>query len=276
MERKENRRRTPQRFHMTLVYQTASFRAIFLAAAVGLLPAARAGAALSATELADKSNEILRGQSSHARVTMEITTPRWARTLEVEVWNQGRHQALMRIHLPAKERGNGTLRIEKEIWNWLPAVERVIKIPPSMMHASWMGSDFTFDDMVKADSVVKDYTHKILEEKKEGNKTVYTIEATPRPDAPVVWGKVLLTLSEEDGRVLPVLEEDYSERGEHMRTIRFGNVREMGGRVIPTKLECIPHKKPGQKTAILYRQFDVDVPFGPDFFGLSTLQKPLQ
>ncbi|OGR87493.1 MAG: hypothetical protein A3A86_01675 [Elusimicrobia bacterium RIFCSPLOWO2_01_FULL_60_11] len=232
--------------------------------------------AMSATELVDKSNELLRGQSSHARVTMKIDTPRWERTLEVEVWNQGRQRALMRIQAPAKERGNGTLRIDKEIWNWLPAVERVIKIPPSMMQASWMGSDFTFDDMVKADSVVKDYTHSILEEKKEGNRTVYKIEAIPRPDAPVVWGKVLLTISEEEGRVLPVQEEDYSERGEHMRTIRFSAVKELGGRVIPTKLECIPHKKPGQKTTLLYRQFDVDVSFGADFFGLSTLQKPLQ
>ncbi|OGR85708.1 MAG: hypothetical protein A2901_05760 [Elusimicrobia bacterium RIFCSPLOWO2_01_FULL_54_10] len=231
---------------------------------------------MSATELVDKSNELLRGQSSHARVTMEITHPRWHRSLDIEIWNQGRKKALMRIHGPAKERGNGTLRIEKEIWNWLPAVERVIKIPPSMMQASWMGSDFTFDDMVKADSVVKDYTHKILEEKSENGKTTYFIEGTPLPDAPVVWGRVLLTLTEESGAVLPVKEEDYSERGDHIRSIIFSKVKELGGRLIPTRLECVPHKKPGQKTVITYRQFDVDVSLNPDFFGLSTVQMPLQ
>ena len=260
---------------MNLVYQTASWRTIIFSATVGFLSAAQALAALSATELVDKSNELLRGQSSHARVTIQITTPRWQRTLDVEVWNQGRAKALMRVHSPIKERGNGTLRIDKEIWNWLIEVERTLKIPPSMLQTSWMGSDFTFDDMIKSDSIVKDYTHNILEETKEGNKTIYKIEAVPMPEAPVVWGKVLLTLEEEDGRVLPLEEEDYSERGVHMRTLRFSSIKEMGGRIIPTKLECIPHKRPGQKTVILYKQFDVDVPFDEDFFGLSTLQKPL-
>src|SRR3989338_7254798 len=126
--------------HRLLVYQT--LKGFFFSCAVGFLVCVPARAERSATDLVDKSNELLRGQSSHSRVGMKIRTQRWERTLEIEAWNQGRDKALMRLHAPAKERGNGTLRVNKEIWNWLPAVERVIKIPPSMMHASWMGSDF--------------------------------------------------------------------------------------------------------------------------------------
>ena len=239
------------------------------------VPAAR-GAEMTAYDLVDQSNKALRGQSSHSRITMTITTPKWERTLSIEGWNQGRDKALMRIHGPAKERGNGTLKIGKEIWNWLPSVERVIKIPPSMMQASWMGSDFTYEDMVKADSIVKDYTHKIVEKSAEGSRVVYKIVAAPKPEAPVVWGTVVLIVGVEDGRVIPVKEEDFSERGEHMRTLEFSDVKTMGGRRIPTRLECRPLRKPENKTVITYQQFDVDVPFGKDFFGLSNLQKPLK
>ena len=240
-----------------------------------VVPAAR-GSEMTAYELVDQANKLLRGQSSHSRISMTITTPKWERTLKIEAWNQGREKALMRIHAPAKERGNGTLKIVKEIWNWLPSVERVIKIPPSMMQASWMGSDFTYEDMVKADSVVKDYTHKIVEKSAEGRLALYKVEALPKPEAPVVWGRVLLTVGVEDGRVIPVREEDYSERGEHMRTLEFSDVKMMGGRRIPTRVECRPLRKPKNKTVIAYRQFDVDVPFEKDFFGLSNLQKPLK
>ena len=261
--------------HLNLVYQTLR-RFIYLFAFSSLAGAGILSAERNLKELVDESNKLLRGQSSHSRVTMTITTERWKRTLELEGWNQGREKALMRIHVPAKERGNGTLKVEKEIWNWLPSVERVIKIPPSMLHSSWMGSDFTYEDIVKADSIVKDYTHSLLEKKPEGRGVRYVIIAAPKPEAPVVWGKVILQVLEEDGTATPLREEDYSERGEHIRTIQFSDVRMMGGRKIPTRLECIPHKKLGNKTVLTYQQFDVDVKFEKNFFSLSNLQKPLQ
>ena len=172
--------------------RTAALFFIVVLRTAGLFAVAR-----SADELVDDSNKLMRGQSSHARIRMGITTPKWERTLEIESWNQGREKALMRILSPAKERGNGTLKIVKEIWNWLPAVERVIKIPPSMMHSSWMGSDFTYEDVVKADSVVKDYTHKVLRRAREEGRDLILIESLPKPDAPVVWGKIVLTVAEE-------------------------------------------------------------------------------
>ena len=230
----------------------------------------------SADEIVDEANKLLRGQSSHSRITMEIETPKWKRALDIESWNQGRTRALMRIHAPAKERGNGTLKIGQEIWNWLPAVERVIKIPPSMMHSSWMGSDFTYEDVVKADSIVKDYTHKVLEKKSEGGVTRYRIESIPKPEAPVVWGKIVSTIDLDDQGVIPRKEEDFSERGEQMRTLSFLDVKTMSGKRIPTRIECIPLRKEGHKTAITYHRLEFDVAFPPDFFGLRTLQKPLE
>lgn len=250
-------------------------RKIFLIA-VFFAGSASLRAEKSLRDLVDESNKLLRGQSSHSRITMTITTPKFKRVLELEAWNQGREKALMRIHAPVKERGNGTLKIAKEIWNWLPSVERVLKIPPSMMQSSWMGSDFTYDDMVKADSVVKDYEHSLIEKKSEGEGTTYVILGTPKPDAPVVWGKVILHVREEKGAVMPLKEEDFSEREERIRTIQFSDVKEMGGRLIPTRLECVPHKKPGNRTVMSYQQFDVDLDYDKVFFSLSNLQKPVQ
>lgn len=230
----------------------------------------------SASQIVDEANKLLRGQSSHARISMSITTPKWERTLEIESWNHGRDRALMRILAPAKERGNGTLKIGKEIWNWLPSVERVIKIPPSMMHSSWMGSDFTYEDVVKADSIVKDYDHKILEKTELKGRTRYVVQADPKPDAPVVWGKILLTADVDSEGVIPLKEEDYSERGEHIRTLNFLNAKTMSDRRVPTRIECVPLKKIGHKTVITYRELEFDLEFHPEFFGLRTLQKPLK
>src|SRR6185295_3761381 len=157
---------------------------------------------------------------------MTIINPKWGeRTMEVEGWNRQREFAFISILAPAKAKGDVTLRRMNEMWVWIKHVEQVTKIPASMMHSSWMGSDFTYEDIVKADSVVKDYTHQIVNQKKEGDFTHYVIEGIPKPDAPVVWGKVIIELKVDDQGVLPVGEQDYSERGEHMRTIRFSDVK---------------------------------------------------
>ncbi|TPW19276.1 MAG: hypothetical protein FD126_2844, partial [Elusimicrobia bacterium] len=148
------------------------------------------------------------------------------------------------------------------------------KVPPSMMHSSWQGSDFTYEDIVKADSIVKDYTHKLLKTEKADGYDAHLIEATPKPDAPVVWGKVLFSVGVfPDGWVIPLKEEDYSERGELIRTITLSRVKEMGGRRVPTRLECVPTRTPGRKTALDYGliEFDLDLP--DSFFSVSRLRK---
>lgn len=225
--------------------------------------------------LVDKANKALRGDSSRGRLSMTIVNPEWSRTLEVEGWNKDRTFAFILIHAPAKDRGNTTLRRKNEMWLWMPKVERVIKVPPTLMHSSWQGSDFTYEDIVKADSVVKDYTHKLLSKKTEPGRTVYRVEGLPKPEAPVVWGKVFMDIAvyDEDGAVVPLLEEDWSERGELIRTITLSDIKVLGGRRVPTRLECVPAKKPGQKTTLIYRELEFDLPLDDAFFSYQRLQK---
>ncbi len=239
-----------------------------------LLASTVSAAEFSVTELVDKANKALRGDSSHGRLTMTIETPEWKRSIDVEGWNKDRTLAFIVIRAPAKERGNTTLRRKTEMWVWLPKVERVIKVPPTMMHSSWQGSDFTYEDIVKADSVVKDYTHKLLKTTKEEGRTVYRIEGIPKPDAPVVWGKVISEVAlYDDESVVPLLELDYSERGELIRTITLSDIKVLGGRRVPTHLECVPAKKAGQRTTLQYHELEFDVPLSDSFFSYARLQK---
>lgn len=230
-------------------------------------------ATLDVQQLVDRANKALRGDSSHGLLTMTITTPDWRRELEVEGWNRGRTMAFIKILAPAKERGEVTLRRDNQMWVWMPNVERVIKIPPAMLHDSWQGSDFNYEDIIKADSVVKDYTHKLLGTEKRADHTTYKIEADPRPDAPVVWGKVLLWIGQYGDDVLPEKEEDYSERGELIRTITLSEVKLLGGRKLPSRLECVPAKKTGRKTVLVYHSLDFDIKLPDSFFSMGRLQR---
>lgn len=239
-----------------------------------LLAAALWAGEPSLQDLVDASNKALRGDSSHGRLTMTIVNPKWKRTLELEGWNRGRQMAFILIHAPAKEKGNTTLRRINEMWVWMPRVERVIKIPPNLMHNSWQGSDFTYEDIVKADSVVKDYTHELIEKKQEKERVLWRVKGSPKPDAPVVWGRVELTIAQyPDGQVVPLEEKDYNERGELIRTITLSGVKSMGGRLVPSKLECVPAKKPGQSTTLEYHALEFDIPLEDSFFSLARLQK---
>jgi hypothetical protein len=225
-------------------------------------------------QIVDCGNMLLRGGKSHAHVSMTVERPEWKRTLDIESWNRGRDKALIVVHAPAKDKGTTTLRRGPEMWLWMPHVERVVKVPPTMMHSAWMGSNFTYEDIVKADSILKDYTHRILTRRTEGDHQVMSVEALPKPDAPVVWGRVLLTLTVyPNGYVIPMKEEDYSERGELIRSILLSEVGIFGGKTVPTRLECVPHRKPGERTVIKYHEIEFDSNIPETFFTLERLQK---
>ena len=223
-------------------------------------------------EIVERVESVLWGKTLQAEMEMTVTTPRWRRTLSLQTWIERPRRSFVRILAPAKEEGIGSLRIGAEMWNYLPAIERVIKIPPSMMMQPWMGSDFTNDDLVKESSLVADYDHRVVRTEGGGDSAVYVVEAIPKPDAAVVWGRIMLRARKSD--LLPVSEEFYDERGQLVRVMTFSDVRTLGGRIIPTRWEMRPTAKPGNWTAVVLKRARYDGPIAAEIFSQRNLQKP--
>ena len=222
----------------------------------------------AARDILERVENLLWGRTVQGEYEMTITTPRWQRSLALRAWMERPRRSFIRILAPAKEKGIGSLRIGAEMWNYLPNVERTVKIPPSMMLQPWMGSDFTNDDLVKSSSIVEDYLSRILREEGPG----YVLELIPKPDAAVVWGKILYWVRKAD--FIPLKEEFYDERGALVRTMTFSEVKPMGGRTIPTRWEIRPADKPGNMTAIVVKSAVYDRPIDAEIFTQRNLQKP--
>lgn len=225
-----------------------------------------------AEEIVRRIDELYRSDASEALVEMEVVTPEWQRTLRMRVWSRGQKDTFIRILEPKKEAGFATLRLGNEMWNYLPKTAKVLKIPPSMMMSSWMGSDFTNDDLVKEFTFVEAYHFEMTTPEAPEPGLVY-IRCVPKEGLPIVWGSVVLAVREDD--LLPVWEKYYDERGRLARGIVFGDVRTFGGRRIPSTMELVPAGKEGHKTVLRYIEARFDVPLSPDIFTLRNLQAGL-
>lgn len=221
-----------------------------------------------AREILERVEDLIWGRTVQGEYEMTIATPRWQRTLALRAWMERPRRSFVRILAPAKEKGIGSLRIGSEMWNYLPNVERTIKIPPSMMLQPWMGSDLTNDDLVKSSSIVDDYTHRMLREE-DG---AWLLELLPKPESAVVWGKILYWVRKGD--FVPLKEEFYDERGTLVRTMTFSEVKPVGGRSIPTRWQIRPADKPGNSTTFVIRSAVYDRPIDPEVFTQRNLQKP--
>ena len=229
------------------------------------------GAEPTGRDLVAHVERTLWGKTSQGAAEMTVITPRWERKLSLRFWMERPERTFIRIDAPPKEAGIGSLRIKAEMWNYLPAIERVIKIPPSMMLQPWMGSDMTNDDLVKSSSVVDDYTHTLIgSEDLEGTR-VYKVESIPKPDAAVVWGKLIYRIRQSDR--LPLKLEFYDERGELVKALRYSDIRPIGGRVIPTRWEMQPIAKPQNRTVFVIREMTFDAPTDAQTFTLKNLQQ---
>jgi outer membrane lipoprotein-sorting protein len=244
--------------------------ALLLTALSATLPAT--AQELSGREIIDRVENLLWSRTMEGEFEMTITTARWQRTLAMRVWMERPRRSFVRILSPAKEKGIGSLRIGAEMWNYLPNVERTIKIPPSMMLQPWMGSDFTNDDLVKSSSVIDDYTHRIVREETVAGAPIYVLELIPKPDAAVVWGKILYWVRKSD--FIPLKEEFYDERGTLVRVMTFSDIRPMDGRTIPARWEIRPSDKPGNSTTIIVKSALYDRPLDAETFTQRNLQKP--
>lgn len=222
-------------------------------------------------KIVKEADEKIRGTSSKGIYTMTIERPSWSRSITMKSWTLGTDYSLIYITSPAKEKGQVFLKRKNEMWNWVPSIDRMIKIPPSMMMQSWMGSDFTNDDLVKESSLVKDYSHKLLGEDKIEGYDCYKIELIPHEDAPVVWGKIFMWVSKED--LLWLKAEFYDEDDFLVNTEILTDIKKMDDRVIPTRMEMIPADKEGHKTVMIFKDIDFEAPLKESFFSIQNMKR---
>ncbi|MBN2564155.1 MAG: outer membrane lipoprotein-sorting protein [Candidatus Eisenbacteria bacterium] len=231
----------------------------------------QAAAMPDATELVAQADQHMRGDTQYAEMTMTVVRPDWSREISMKAWSKGSDYALVLITGPARDKGTAFLKRGTQMWNWLPSVERVIKISPSMMLQPWMGSDFTNDDLVRESSIVNDYTHAIAGEDTAGGRDCWKIELTPKPDAAVVWGKVIMWI--EKSEPIQVRLEYYDESGALVNTEALKDVKMCGGRKIPTMMTMKPVDKPGHSTILSFENCEFNTPIDDSFFSEQNMKR---
>ncbi len=225
---------------------------------------------LTPKDIVKKADDLMRGNTSVGTYKMTVKTSNWQRVLELTAYSQDRDKTFIHITSPAKEAGIKTLRIDNNMWNYLPSVERTIKIPPSMMFQSWMGSEFSNDDLVKESSVVNDYTHDIINNETTEFGEAYIIKLTPKPDAAVTWGKILYSIRKND--CVPLKQEFYNEEGKLIKVLQYSNIKQMSDRIIPTLWTMTSMLKESNITVIEVINIVYDQPIDENVFALNNLK----
>ncbi|MFW5735582.1 MAG: outer membrane lipoprotein-sorting protein [Oceanidesulfovibrio sp.] len=241
--------------------------------AAWLALSAGAAHAVTGDELVQRAHDYLRGRTSVSVVEMTIHRPNWERTMTIKAWTKGVEDSIFKIIAPAKDKDNGTLKLGQEMWTYNPKINRVIKIPPSMMSQSWMGSDFSNNDLAKSDTILTDYTHEIIGEEQHQGKTVYVIESIPKPRAPVVWGKQVLKVREDD---IYISQEFFDEDMESVKMLEMLEIEEMAGKLYPTVWKMRKTDQTEEYTLLDYEDLEFDVDLDDDMFTVSALKRPLR
>ncbi|KPL17618.1 MAG: hypothetical protein AMS26_00280 [Bacteroides sp. SM23_62] len=228
--------------------------------------------AQDAREIIRKADEKMQGEeTSQSTMTMTIVRPSWQREITFKSWTKGRDYSLALVTAPAKEEGQTFLKRETEMWNWNPTINRLIKLPPSMMSQGWMGSDFSNDDLLKESSIVVDYTHKIIGEEEIDGWDCYKIELIPLEDAAVVWGKIFKWISMEE--FLQMKSEYFDEDNYLIKTELAYDIKTMDGRLIPSKFELIPEEEEGHKTVVVMDDIKFNEPIPDSFFSQQNMKR---
>ncbi len=220
-------------------------------------------------EIIRRMDENMRGDANYSEMSMEVVRPRYTREVTMRSWSLGQDYALIYVTAPARDAGTAFLKRGNEIWNYQPNIDRTLKMPPSMMSQSWMGSDFTNDDLVNASSLVDDYTHTFIGEEEVDGHLCYVIEMVPTPENPVVYEKVIQYVSKE--HYLPVRTENYDERDNLVNTIHWQEFKVMGGRLNPSVMKIVPEDQSGRKTIITTHKMDFGVELSERFFSIENL-----
>ena len=224
-----------------------------------------------ATQIIRDAVDHWRGISSYTEMSMVIHRPDWERNMTMRAWTKGDDQSLVRVIEPAKDRGNGSLTDKNSMWSFSPKVNRVIKVPSSMMGQSWMGSDFSNKDVAKADDIIDQYNHSLLSVSEIDGVTVYEIQSVPHEDAAVVWGREVLRI--RDDKVI-VDHKFYDQDGELVKTLESQSIGEMGGRTIAIRQRMYKVDTPEEWTEIRVNSVEYEIDIPDSTFTLSSLRNP--
>ena len=226
---------------------------------------------VDAAEIIRKAMDHYRGLTSYSEMTMIIHRPDWQRSMTMRAWTQGDKRTLVRVVEPKKDAGNGTLSVDGNMWTYTPKINRVIKIPSSMMSQSWMGSDFSNKDVSKDTNIIDQYDHTLLEQYERDGFQVYVIQSVPHEEAAVVWGREVITV--RDDWVL-LRQEFWDQDDELVKILEALAIAPMGGRNVATVMRMGKRDKPQEWTELRTAavEFDVSLPAGQ--FTLSNLRNP--
>jgi len=226
-----------------------------------------------AQELVRLAMEHWRGLTSYSDMTMTIHRPNWERSMTMRCWSKGDKQSLVRVVEPKKDAGNGTLLNDNNMWTYTPKINRIIKVPSSMMSQNWMGSDFSNKDISKSTDIIDQYDHELTLREERNGHIFYTITSVPHEDAAVVWGKEVLTV--RDDYVL-MEQQFWDQDGEMVKSLETLEVEEMGGRAVAKVMRMGKVNTPGEWTQLTANTIEFDLELPENLFTLSNLRNPRQ
>ena len=228
---------------------------------------------ISPRDLIQQAMDHWRSNSSYSEMTMTIHRPDWQRSMSMRSWTKGDKTSLVRVTLPKKDAGNGTLTKDNNMWTFAPKVNRIIKIPSSMMSQSWMGSDFTNKDVSKSTDIIDQYDHTLLETREEDGHTIYVIESIPHEEAAVVWGKEIVTVRDD----FVLIEQQYWDQdGILVKTMKTREIKKLGGRTVASTIRMGKVDAPDEWTEMSVQDIQFDLSHPDSLFTLSNLRNPRQ
>lgn len=230
-----------------------------------------AGDEPDAYQIVKNARDHWRGLTSYSEMTMTIHRPDWERSMSMRVWTEGQSRSLVRVTAPKKDAGNGTLLVDKSMWVYSPRINRIIKIPSSMMNQSWMGSDFSNNDVSRADDILDQYEHSLIDQYEQNGKRVYVIESIPHEDASVVWGREILRVSEDN---ILLAHEFFDQEGRLVKSLQTLAVSEMGGRVLASRQRMRKTDRDDEWTEIVVDHARYEIPLDKNLFTRANLRNP--
>ncbi len=224
-----------------------------------------------ASAIVKRAVDYYRGEASVSRMDMIIHRPEWERTVTIKAWTRGQKDSLFHITAPPKDKGNGTLKKGREMWTFNPKVNRVIKLPPSMMSQSWMGSDFSNDDLAKSDAIVDDYEHSLESVQSSDGLKVFVIKSVPKPAAPVVWGMQKLHVREDN---VLLKQEFFDEEMQPVKAMTGSEIQTMGGKLFPKRWRMQKTDADEEYTELVYHELEFLDGLPESLFTIASLKNP--